>query len=66
MIPQHVLHYLATLETAAAMKLKGTKIDTHRLDKKGKLVPLDKAPAQVKQARRRKKNTVTGVKRRTP
>lgn len=44
------------------MKLKGTKIDTHRLDKNGKLVPLDKAPAQAKAARRRKANKVTGVR----
>lgn len=62
MIPEHILHYLATLETAAAMKLKGTKIDTHCLNKKGKLVPLDKAPAQVKARRRRTAGKVTGVR----
>jgi len=45
-----------------AMKKIGTEITTHRLDKKGKLIPLDKAPTQVKQASRRKKNTVTGVR----
>ncbi len=44
------------------MKRIGTKIDTHRMDKNGKLVRIDKAPAQVKQARRRKAGKVTGVR----
>lgn len=62
MIPLSALQITLALEAAAPMKLKGTKIDTHRMDKNGKLVRIDKAPTNIKQARRRKAGKVTGAK----
>jgi len=62
MIPEHVLHYLATLETAAAMKLTGIAVKGIRKTKDGKVAKLDKAPTHVKQKRRRTKGKVTGAR----
>lgn len=44
------------------MKLKGIPVKNIRETKTGKIAKLDKAPAQVKQARRRKAGKVTGVR----
>lgn len=44
------------------MKKIGIPIKTHRMDKNGKMVRIDKAPTQAKQARRRKASKVTGAR----
>jgi hypothetical protein len=44
------------------MKLTGILVKGIRKTKDGKIAKLDKAPTQVKQARRRKANKVTGVR----
>ena len=44
------------------MKLKGIAVKGVRKTKDGKITRTDKAPPHARQARRRKKNTVTGVR----
>lgn len=57
---------LATLQRIeqglSAMKLTGIPVKGIRKTKDGKIAKVDKAPTQVKQGRRRKKNTVTRAK----
>lgn len=44
------------------MKLKGIAVKGIRKTKDGKIAKIDRAPTQVKQARRRKAGKVTGVR----
>lgn len=62
MIPATAYHYLLALEAAAPMKLKGIAIKGIRKTKDGKIAKIDRAPTQVKQARRRKAGKVTGAR----